>query len=136
VVPAAPGIFSASGDPRGTPVVVHASDFSLVTRENPANPGEYLAVFCTGLGATNPTAISGQPAAEAATLQNNIYGTFDSGAQILTSYAGLAPGFIGLDQVNFQVSPTELPGLTHLRFSVGAYVSNQVMVWIANTSSK
>jgi uncharacterized protein (TIGR03437 family) len=91
-----PGIFA----------VTHASDFSLVTPQNPAQPGEYLAVFCTSLGPTSPSVPAGQanplaPAPLPSPVTVNL-----QGAEVPTpasSYAGLAPGTVGLYQVNFQL---------------------------------
>src|SRR5262249_6699612 len=40
-------------------VITHASDFSLVTAQHPATAGEYLAIFATGLGPTNPSVPAG-----------------------------------------------------------------------------
>ncbi len=50
VIAERPGIFFVNG----VPAITHASDFSLVTQQNPARPGEYLAIFGTGLGPTTP----------------------------------------------------------------------------------
>src|SRR5216684_2552180 len=36
------------------PAVAHAKDFSQVTTENPAHPGEILALFASGLGPLSP----------------------------------------------------------------------------------
>src|SRR5262249_12002643 len=43
------------------PAVVHASDFSLVTAANPAQAGELLSLFASGLGPTRPGVDPGQP---------------------------------------------------------------------------
>jgi len=126
VVATSPGIFTTAG---GQPAVVHAADFSLVTTQNPARPGEYLAVFATGLGATNPASVSGEKAKAAATLVTQLaYGVFSSGPSMQLAYIGIAPGFVGLYQINFQVSPTEQAGMKHLYFQVGSNYTNQVAV--------
>lgn len=124
VIATDPGVFSTAG---GMPVVVHANDFSLVTQQNPAHSGEYLAVFCTGLGATDPAAITGQPAATAARIKASVFAEIDTGAEITVSYAGLAPGLVGLYQLNFQL-PKEPTGARELLFEVGSSVSNHVIL--------
>ena len=129
VAASAPGIFTLAN---GQPAVVHAADFSLVTPQNPARPGEYLAVFCTGLGTTNPPAASGERAVAAATVPQQAYGVFSSGPEIRLAYIGLAPGFVGLYQINFQVSPRESAGIKHLYFQVGPNYTNQVSVPVIN----
>ena len=45
----------------GSPAIVHASDFSLVTAAKPATPGEILTLFASGLGPTRPGVEPGQP---------------------------------------------------------------------------
>ena len=63
VVAGAPGIFTSTGDGgTNSAYVVHTSDYSRVTQANPAKAGEYLAMFCSGLGITDPPSVEGQPA--------------------------------------------------------------------------
>ncbi len=132
VVASAPGVFAATADVRNTPVLVHASDYSLVTQQNPAHPGEYLAAFCTGLGATNPPAVSGQPAAGAAPTTASVFANYEVGSDQPVSYAGLAPGWVGLYQINFQVDPAETPGLKELVFQQGSInaITFQAALWV------
>jgi uncharacterized protein (TIGR03437 family) len=72
----APGIFTTA-DGYTAPIVAHASDFALVTPQHPAHAGEYLALFCTGLGATNPSVPAGD-AALAAPIQQSYELAIDS----------------------------------------------------------
>ena len=111
-----------------SPVVVHASDFSLVTSLNPAHAGEYLAVFCTGLGATNPGIAAGAAAPpQPVPLQASLETVVDSRLLPNTAYAGLAPGFAGLYQVNFQLEGDEAPGTKVLYVQPGGgSASNEV----------
>jgi uncharacterized protein (TIGR03437 family) len=88
IVPARPGIFFVNG----VPAVTHASDFSLVTAANPAHPGEYLAVFCSGLGPVNSAVPAGQPA-PFAPLQGQALAVV-GGREINVQYAGWVPGSI------------------------------------------
>lgn len=129
IVAAQPGLFPATNDVRGTPLVVHAADFSLVTEQNPAHPGEYLAAFFTGLGATIPAAISGEPATGPASLAGGII-AFLGGVGQTVSYAGLAPGWVGLYQVNFVLRADVSPGQNQLFLYVGQYDSNQAQIWV------
>jgi uncharacterized protein (TIGR03437 family) len=131
VVASAPGVFATTADVRNTPVLVHASDYSLVSEQNPAHPGEYLVAFCTGLGATNPRALSGQPAAAAAPTTAPVFASYGENYQPV-SYAGLAPGWVGLYQINFQVDPGEKSGIKQLVFFVGslAAATFQAPLWV------
>lgn len=104
VIALRPGIFA----------VAHASDFSLVTAQNPAHAGEYLAVFCTGLGPTNPSVPAGQPNPLAPVSLQSAPIVEVEPDSVSPSYAGLAPGTIGLYQVNVQVPPG-MTGTTYLQ---------------------
>jgi len=115
VVAARPGIFLVNG----VPAVTHATDFSLVTASNPAHPGEYLAVFCSGLGATTPSVAAGQVSPLAPLLVLDGFISVGTGAEIYFQYAGLSPGSIGLYQVNFQLPGDSVVGLTDLLLSIG-----------------
>jgi uncharacterized protein (TIGR03437 family) len=127
VIGADPGIFSTSD---GVSAVVHASDFSMVTPQSPAKAGEYLAVFCTGFGATNPVAVTGQPAGTAAPIKTNVFAEIYTGPEITVSYVGLAPGLTGVYQANFQLPSGEVHGSSQLIFSVGGSVSNYATLWV------
>jgi uncharacterized protein (TIGR03437 family) len=128
VLNATPGIFTLP-DGYATPIVVHASDFTLVTPQRPARPGEYLAIFCNGLGATNPAVRAGE-AAPAAPIEQRYDVVIDSRLVDVASYAGLAPGFAGLYQVNFQVPTVQQPGTGLLYLSVGGSSSNLVQLYV------
>ena len=115
IVAARPGIFFVNG----VPAVTHASDFSLVTASNPAHPGEYLAVFCSGLGPVNPSVPAGQ-LAPLAPLQGQAFAVV-GGREINVQYAGLAPGSVGLYQVNFQLPSDTSPELLDLYIFVALF---------------
>jgi uncharacterized protein (TIGR03437 family) len=100
------------------PLVTHA-DGGLVSASSPANVGEALTVWAFGLGQTTPAAITGQtakmaPAAETFNLDFNyevnalaekpFTGSPDH-IPLNPLFAGLAPGYVGLYQVNFIVPP-------------------------------
>lgn len=116
----------------GAGVIAHASDFSLVTLAHPALPGEYLAIFCTGLGAAQTPVPSGAAAsasdpvtaAPVVVLSSN-YWSYN------VQYAGLAPGWPGLYQVNVQVPANETAGAKSLTVTIGSYFqSNTVTLYV------
>jgi uncharacterized protein (TIGR03437 family) len=107
------------------PMVTHA-DGTLVTASKPANPGEELTAWTTGLGATNPPATTGQPSTKpvptAQTLGIDYNYTVNALATkprpafvpaptLAPAYSGLAPGFLGLYQINFVVPPGPSNGI-------------------------
>ncbi len=98
-----PGIFTRDLAGAGQGMVVNR-EFHVVDSANPAKPGEYLAVFSTGLGEVTPAAAAGQPAPANPLAQTSAPVTAQiGGLDAEVSYAGLAPGFTGLYQVNVRV---------------------------------
>ncbi|OFV97820.1 MAG: hypothetical protein A3H28_10815 [Acidobacteria bacterium RIFCSPLOWO2_02_FULL_61_28] len=78
----APGVFTVSGDGQGPGVIVHA-DFSPVTAESPALPGEPLIAYATGLGTVDHPVTNGVPIEFAASGSVTVGGTIGAG-QTLT----------------------------------------------------
>lgn len=97
----APGLFTL--DAQGSAAALNA-DSSLNTQANPATRGQALVLFATGLGAvsTRPDGLSW-----ASAPVNILIG----GRELTPFYAGLAPGFIGLYQVNVALPGNLPPGL-------------------------
>jgi hypothetical protein len=52
----------------GTVIAQHGSNSSYVTTANPAQPGEVLVIYLTGMGPTNPPVSSGNLAPSSAPL--------------------------------------------------------------------
>jgi uncharacterized protein (TIGR03437 family) len=105
---AKPSVFTQdqSGSGPGAILVQKAgtSVSTLVTASNPASAGDALLIFCTGLGTVSPTVAAGAstPAAPLSKTDNQV--TVKVGGQNATVlFAGLAPGFVGLYQVNVTV---------------------------------
>ena len=106
----APGVFTQNQNGLGYGSVLHA-DYSLVTPSNPAQLGETLQVYLTGLGAVSPAVADGAaaPSGSLSSTTNTI--TASIGGQAATvSYAGLAPGYVSLYQVNVQVPSAATSG--------------------------
>ncbi|MCW5978923.1 MAG: hypothetical protein KIT09_12635 [Bryobacteraceae bacterium] len=80
-------------------------NFSVVTATNPATRGEALAAFLTGLGAVSPAVETGFPAPSQEPFARTTIAPAVTvgGLSAEVIYSGLAPGFIGLYQVNFVV---------------------------------
>jgi uncharacterized protein (TIGR03437 family) len=108
-----------------SPIVTHA-DGSLVTFTSPAKVGETLTAWATGLGATNPAATTGEPSKKPLATSQTFGIHFNYTANALATkprppfipaptpapaYTGLAPGFVGLYQINFVV-PQDPPNGT------------------------
>jgi len=100
----APGIFSLDQSGTGEGSVLHAN-YSIVNAANPAVLGETLLVYLTGMGAITPAvadgAIPGASNINAAPLS-----VLGGDIAVTPIYAGMAPGFPGLYQINFTVPLT------------------------------
>jgi len=80
------------------------ADGSLITPAAPAAPGEVIVLYATGLGQTAPPVVYCQlPIAAAAITQIANFSVLLDGVPVDASavaYAGIAPGFAGLYQIN------------------------------------
>ncbi len=96
----APGLFAITD---GVPVVTRP-DGSLVTAESPARPGQIVVLWATGLGPTLPSSRPGELPRGAAPLDQKVPFEVRLNDEPIPNghilYAGVAPGFAGLYQVN------------------------------------
>jgi len=103
LVPADPGIFSVLQTGRGPSAVVHP-DGTLVSPAHPVRPGGALTLYATGLGAVTPPTPSGYPALNSPLSIVNLAPAVKlAGRSVPVTFAGLAPYFVGLYQINIQV---------------------------------
>jgi uncharacterized protein (TIGR03437 family) len=100
VAPAVPGVFTQNQSGQGQGIIVDAN-YQLRNAANPARAGGALIIFLTGLGTTSP------PIASGAAAPGPPFSTTDlavsvsvGGVNAPVAFAGLAPGFAGLYQVN------------------------------------
>jgi adhesin/invasin len=83
-----------------------------------------VSLFATGLGTVSPQVASGAPAPSGSTSNTNASVTVTVGtASGQLQFAGLAPGFAGLYQVNFVV-PSLPAGQYAVKLTAGGAVSN------------
>jgi uncharacterized protein (TIGR03437 family) len=80
----------------------------------PARPGDVLVIFATGLGPLDNTVQSGaaapsSPLARAVVVPKVNFGSSFAGPLATPVFVGLAPGFVGLFQVNVVVPPDMAP---------------------------
>ena len=143
VTAAAPGLFSRSADGRGTAVALTTLDgvtYQNITNadgsERPVSPGttaqpNYLILYGTGIKraqAANPN--DGNGVAEAVQV-------LFQGVPGNVTYAGFAPGFFGLDQVNV-VIPPEISGLgkINVRLLVNGQTTNMVTFTVSGSPAQ
>jgi uncharacterized protein (TIGR03437 family) len=105
---------------------------TLVTPAAPAARGDYINLFATGLGPVTDQPATGAPAPAGPLAQTTATVTVTiGGVPAQVPFAGLAPGFVGLYQVNAQV-PANAPvgDAVTVALSVGGVASNQVTMAI------
>ena len=81
----------------------------LITADDPARPGDVLIIFVTGIGDVDnlPATGSATPASPIPTASVPPIVTL-GGAETQVFFGSLAPFFVGLGQINFQL-PDPLP---------------------------
>lgn len=129
LAPFRPGIFTAGG---ATPVLLNAVTGALINDASPAAPGDFLLFYASGAGPVAPPVASGASSPSAPLAR----GLFPSEVvlqaagrelSVEPSFVGLAPGFVGVFQVNLQL-PADMPeGEASMRLqSAPAGASNAV----------
>jgi hypothetical protein len=113
------------------PVVVHASDFTLVTTAQPARSGEILALFASGLGPTRPGVDPGQPfTANPPQVANSPIEVLVNGKPGEVLYAGGYPGAVDRYQVNFRLPDGIAPGIASLQVTSAWIAGSEVKIVI------
>ncbi|MGH9784272.1 MAG: hypothetical protein ACRD88_08800, partial [Terriglobia bacterium] len=139
---AAPGIFSIPPSTGGQGAVLISNSDVIVApagsipgrTSRPANRGEFITIFCTGLGQVTPPVATGQLAPG---QHNTVAPTTVTIGGITTNaaFSGLSPGFAGLYQVDVQVPAAVPPGsAVPLVITVGGKQSNQVTIAISGAA--
>jgi uncharacterized protein (TIGR03437 family) len=99
------------------PAIFHA-DFSPVTVERPARPGEVLIITATGLGPTRPGVNPGQPFPLDSSQEVNspVEATVGSRAAEVVNKVGW-PGSTGTYRVDVRVPETAAAGMLEVQLS-------------------
>jgi uncharacterized protein (TIGR03437 family) len=106
VIPNAPAIFltGVAGPESDLPSVVRGTNNLLATDSNPIHIGDQLTIYLTGMGQTTPSVDAGLPAPGdplAFALTPPVVALGDSPLNV--DFAGLAPGEVGVYQINVTV---------------------------------
>ena len=127
------GILTLNSKGTGPGVVVNyesASSQPVNTVLKSATPGQTLILYGTGLGALPAGSADNQAAPVAAINQSQVE-VYVGVQKAAVAYAGRAPGFAGLDQINFVV-PGGITGCAvPLAVKVGSVVSNFASIAVA-----
>lgn len=99
----APALFELDSK---SPVATHA-DWSVITGDAPARPGEDVVLYATGLGSTEPETVYGYIPQGAARIKRWQEFQVLLGGQVVEAnriaYVGVMPGFAGLYQINLKL---------------------------------
>ncbi len=97
----APGIFTYTADGKGAGAITHVNG-SAVTTQSPAQPGELVILYATGLGQVVPAVSTG--ALPVGTSSSVSLATLTiGGIGVTPDFAGLAGCCVGLNQINARV---------------------------------
>lgn len=110
---------------------VKNSDFSAIDETNTVAPGEAIAVYVTGLGVGNPIVATGQlPLADplSTTVAMPIATIGGLSAEVAASV--MAPGLVGVQQLNIIVPAGAPSGSHELQFSIDGVESNSFTIYV------
>jgi len=130
LAPFAPAIFSMNSGGNGQGAILDSS-YRPVDSTNPATAGStYVSIYCTGLGAVTNRPATGSPAPSSPlSWTTTIPAVTIGGAPASVSFYGLAPGYVGLYQVNAQVPAESAKGnAVPVTIGIGGATSNTVAI--------
>lgn len=133
----APGIFTVLQNGQGQAAVLNLDNSQngnpqSILGAKPAARGSAIQIFASGQGATSPTLDAGQPAPASGsplvfTVAQPTATIGGKTAQVL--FSGLAPGFVGLWQINAVIPQDVTPGsVVPLVVTAGGVTSNTVTI--------
>ncbi len=133
---ASPGIFTIDQSGRGQGAILNAGTGELAAptgvipglSTRPAARGAFVSIYCTGLGPVSNPPASGAASPSDPLARTTVTPTVTIGGVTATVFfSGLAPGFVGLYQVNVQVPDTAPTGSAiAVVLTSGAVASNSV----------
>jgi uncharacterized protein (TIGR03437 family) len=131
-----PALFTANsqGTGQATTLIANTATLAAPTKDfpdaRPAKIGEFISIYCTGLGdVTNRPGLGGpsptNPLASTLVKPTVTIG----GVPATVAFSGLAPGYVGLYQVNVQVPDTAPTGpAVPLVLTIGGVTSNTATI--------
>jgi uncharacterized protein (TIGR03437 family) len=125
-----PGVFEYETGGEKFGVVTHANG-QLVTPSNPAQAGETVVVYCTGAGPVDTRQATGEAASASPLARTRVTPTATlDGEPAEVLFSGLAPGFVGLNQVNLTLPRSARSGTRDLVLTANGIPSNTVKLAI------
>jgi len=122
LAPAAPAVFTANATGSGQ-AVVFTLQGPLAVPATPATRGQYVMIYCSGLGPVSNQPATGAAAVDASSITIQPPSVTIGGVQAPVSFSGLAPGFPGLYQVNITVPAGVAAGTPAITVAIGGQTS-------------
>ena len=126
IAAAGPGTFARNAQGNGPGAILHGIRMLPVTDSDPAEAGEIISIY--GLGAVDPALPAGVAAPVPTPTAVVKPGVTIGGRPADVRFAGLAPGFVGLYQVNAVIPDGTQPGAQDVVISLGGVTGNAVTV--------
>ena len=129
ISPVNPGLFVF---PETTEAIVLNHDGTVNSAENPAPRGSFVSLFGSGQGAIEPPLATGElaPAVPLSRATETVRVTMD-GLEAQVLFAGMAPGFAGLLQINVLLAEGVAPGLVGIHVEIaGVPAQAGVTIWV------
>ena len=129
VVDTAPGVLTTAGSSHA--MAQNDPDGALNSPDNPAQPGQSVAVYLTGQGLLdNPVANGAAPPASPVSAPLAPIQVQVGGQDAAISFAGLASGFVGLLRIDI-VIPDMAAGEQPLEVSIGGVSANSTVLSVS-----
>jgi len=132
----APGMFTAAQNGIGLGAITHTNG-ALVTDKNPAQPGETVVAYATGLGTATPLPADGAAAGSnpPSNADDNIQVFVNGVPSPSVAFAGLSPGSVNLYQINFVV-PAGVSGDVYCDIATSSAVTSQALIAVGNATAE
>ena len=130
IASAQPAVFSQDGSGSGAAIITaYQPDGTLLPAGSPITAGDVITIYCSGLGAVSPPVPAGSPApASPLSMTTNPVTVTVGGVQAQVLFAGLAPMFAQLYQVNFIIPAGVPPGNAATLLTAGGQQSAPVTI--------
>jgi uncharacterized protein (TIGR03437 family) len=99
-----PGIYAADATGKGQGAIINAITGVLADPNVPVHVGDFISIYCSGLGAVNNPPANGAVAPSTPPLSTTVITpdvTIDGILATPVQYSGLAPGFVGLYHLTY-----------------------------------
>jgi uncharacterized protein (TIGR03437 family) len=132
IKPRAPKLFTVDLSGTGN-VIATDPGFSVATQSSPVKPGDNIILWMNSLGETNPPVVAGNsapggPASSPATIADPVTVTIGGKAATVT-FAGAAPAYSGLYQVNVKAPFAAVTGPLNIQVTLGG-VTTQAAITV------